>query len=401
MNSRIYEEKDIFFDPWIAPGYYYNILPALPLIFHRVFVYYPSDRWLAEENHLGSTVIDWYRNELAHWIQEGVIVPIVQGNYPFENDIPRIRSEKDGPTSSFREALKYARSHHGESWVILEKGVTERGRESARNIINELGDSAALMQELHFEAKPGAIPELAYYYGVSNKDTKEKTLVETIGTYENDDWMRRELGLGEYLLPSVMAYQYRALQDLRQHSDDGDIRHNMVRASTVDQHLRQRHLRQGIDWIEREKIEQWRALGLHNVLREFLTSEAASIDTDTETAIEPLNETSLNERLATIRSSLPIEMASAIIDKKLVASVLLTSGILGGFVTSGPAGAVAGAMAGVLVGKVGRHIVRLSLKGFRWDRFLDLLASTLGWQTSLHIERYVLAFGDVTILGNR
>lgn len=235
MNHHFYGTTCVFFDPWIDLDYYYTVLPLLPLVFDRVFIYYPSDRWVETTHYLSPIGREHYRQELLYWARKGIIVPVVKGEYPFSNDIGEARLQNDGPTDQFQLNLQELRKEHEVNWVILPTGATERGRESARQIIRDLGNKE-LFQALRVKINPKAVPELAYYHSGGQQATAESTLTETIGTYENDDWIRSERNLGEYLLPSVKAYQYRALHDLRKQIEIYNINHYAAVAAAIDQY---------------------------------------------------------------------------------------------------------------------------------------------------------------------
>lgn len=206
--------RTAFFDPWIDLDYYYTLLPLLPLLFDRVFVYYPSDRWVDRTSYLQPLARPRYRQNLLYWLREGVLVPVVKGDYPFTDHIGARRLENDGPSDESCAALTESRRAGEAGWVILDRDATERGRESARKIINEIGGSDEVAKALRVRVDREAVPELAYHYAGGSCASVAQTLIETIGTYQNDDWIRQDQELGEYVLPSVKAYQYRALQRL-------------------------------------------------------------------------------------------------------------------------------------------------------------------------------------------
>lgn len=395
------DQDVIFFDPWIEREYYYHLLPILPLVFHRVYLYYPSDHWVINESYLSPTLKEAYVRELLYWIEQGAIVPVVQGNYPLVDDISTARKDRDGPTSLFMEPLRALRRRKEETWILLRRGATQRGRDEARTVIRQLGGIPTVTEALNF--KPTArknMPELAYYYGEEGHASKPSTLEESIGTYCNDDWIRREFALGEYLLPGLLAYQYRALQDLQNQPVEPSITHTITTVAALDEDLNKRRLRSGLEWIDREKMREWRTLGLHFRLRQFLASESARQNLSEEPGSYAESGVALQERLAGLRSSLPVELAVTLIDRKLLLNVITAVSGTFGFVTSGPVGAVVGGVLGVVIGRVGQRIVRLSKGICQWGLFLDYLELTLGEALRKRVNKFILGFGDVTVLGS-
>lgn len=404
-EDKLMTEQDqdaIFFDPWIDRRYYYHFLPILPLVFHRVYIYYPSDRCVINKPDLSSTLKEAYVRELLYWIEQGAIVPVVQGNYPLVDDISTTRKDRDGPTSLFMERLRALRQRKEETWILLQRGATQRGRDEARTVIRQLGGISTVTEALNF--KPTArknMPELAYYYGKVSHASRPSALEESIGTYRNDDWIRREFALGEYLLPRLLAYQYRTLQDLQNQPLEPSITHTITGVAALDEDLTKRRLRSNFEWIDREKMREWRELGLHFRLRQFLASESAHQNLSEEPGSCGESGVGLQERLAELRSSLPVDLAVALIDRQLLLDVITAiSGTLNGFVTSGPVGAVVGGVLGVVIGRVGQRIVRLSMRRCQWSLFLDYLELTLSEALRKRVNKFILGFGDVTVLGS-
>jgi hypothetical protein len=207
-----------------------------------------------------------------------------------------------------------------------------------------------------------------------------------------------ELVLGEYLLPSVKAYQYRALQDLLTHSEGREIFHQVALAA-LDKYAVDRRMRTGTEWPDREQVKQWRDLGLHRILREFLVAgaEVGGPAEDGEGEAGSI----LAERLASLRDQIPVRVAAGLLDKGLLWSVVTTfSGAVGGFVTSGPVGGLVGFAGGIIVGQVGERGIRLALTKVSWGRLVDQVAIALGSKPAAAIKRFALGFGDVTVFGN-
>jgi hypothetical protein len=397
MTSDASRSFTAFFDPWIDLDYYYTLLPLLPLIFDRVFVYYPSDRWVLTTSYLQPLARLRYQENLLYWLKEGVLVPVVKGDYPFTEHIGTSRLEKDGPSNEFRAGLTKIRRADEAGWVILDRDATERGRESAKEIINLLGGSDEVARAMRVQVDRAAVPELAYHYAGGEGASVAQTLLETVGTYQNDDWIRQERELGEYVLPSVKAYQYRALHDLLKHSESGDIVHQVALAA-LDKYAISRRIRTGTEWPEREQVKQWRDIGLHRILREFLASEAEvggpTADDGSEAGL------GLAERLASLRDHIPVRVAAGVLDQSLLwNSVTMFSGALGGFVTSGPVGGLVGFAGGVIVGQVGERAVRLGLRRVSWARLVDRVAIALGSKPATALKGFALGFGDVTVFG--
>lgn len=106
-----------------------------------------------------------------------------------------------------------------------------------------------------------------------------------------------------------------------------------------------------------------------------------------------------SEKLDQLRSQLPVKLASELIDKKLLRNILLIcSGSVSGFVTSGPEGAILGLAGSVVVGHIGEQIIKLGLKKIRWDLFLEYVTNAIGCERSRVLQQFALGFGDVTVL---
>lgn len=408
-----YEPSTVFFDPWINRDYYYSVLPLLPLMFDRIFIYYPSDGWIDTAGRLEPNRRELYRQELIHWIRSGVLVPVVKGAYPVDVDPGAERFAGDRPSSDFLSFLRDYRESQEERWVVLDRGATERGRESARDLVESSGSAADLGRIIKVAIDPSSIPELAYHYAGGETASNVDTLIETIGTYDNDDWMRKEYDLGEYLLPSTIAVQYRALQDLRSGQVAGEIRSravaleaeltsNTVFALALDIFAERRLPGQ---WLDRKLIEEWREMGLHNVLRDFLVSEAACLHVALQDPKELAR--NLGEGLVELRSMLPGKIASRLIDGEIISQVAFAfmGAVIGAVVGpssplyAGVGGAV-GTMVDAVVGHVGSRPIRYVATSVRWDRFLEWIAQVFDYDSSRSLQKAVLSFGDVTVFGS-
>jgi hypothetical protein len=204
--------------------------------------------------------------------------------------------------------------------------------------------------------------------------------------------------LGEYLLPSVRAYQYCALQELRKRSDIADVRHNIALVSELDTFGLERAARPGVEWLGRDRIEQWRELGLHRVLRRFLASEAASAELSNERDASP----SFADSLTSLRDRLPVALAEAVLDRRLLWDVgLAFNASAAGFVAGGPIGGLIGFVGGVVVGRVGQRGITVGLRRLRWDRLVDHVSDILGQHGGRAVQKFALGFGDVTVFGRR
>lgn len=382
----------IFFDPWIDLDYYYTNLPLLPLIYDHVYIYYPSDRWVETTNSLSPAERVQYRSELGYWFDRRVLIPVVKGEYPFVGEIGKGRLEADGPTDKFKESLSQFRTLSESKWIVLDPYSTERGRSEAEKLILNYSDDELLRQAIQVEISPTGVPQLAYYYAGGKQAKIKQTLVETIGTYENDDWIRREKGLGEYLLPSFFAYQYRALKDLQNQNDRADILHNTATALAVDTFIGQNAGRLPNKWPNRKKIELWRELGLHKILRNFLLNEAKAVkllgkDEEEKGII-------IGHHLAKLRDKLPIGLRSILIEQNLMSDIIVSL-----FVTSGFVASELDALTGFAVGHVGQKAIRLGIKKIHWGKFLDLVGDTLGTEAEQKLQSHILGFGDVSVFG--
>ena len=389
----------VFFDPWVSLDYYYQLLPLLPLVYDRVYVYYPSDRWVESTASLSPTSRDRYRREYIHWISEGVVVPVVKGDYPFVDDIPATRRENDGPSDTFVDALRKIRAAADDKWVIVDRDSTEQGRAEASQIVGDLGGATEVAQALDVRVDRAAIPDLAYFYAGSNIATVKTAAVETVASYLNDDRIRRELRLGEYLLPPTRAYQYRALYDLLDGTRDDDVCQSAAVASAMDAHAVGRSMRLGYEWPKRDSIKQWRDLGLHSVLREFLASEVECHCTadaqPTETA------QLLADSLDKLRDELPVELATILLKNDLLWTILLAfSTTASGFVSGGGlAGLATGATGSVVIGGVGKKLIRLALNKIRWHLLVDEISRSCLRGATPGIRRFALGFGEASVFG--
>ena len=225
-----------------------------------------------------------YRQEFLYWLKKGILVPVVKGGYPHDHHIAPERWKRDGPSDDFLRQLRELRASHEDRWIVVARDATERGRDRARDLIGRLGGDSKLSRSLRVEVDVARVPELAYYLAGGSAAQAGDMLLETVGAYENDDWIRSEYSLGEYLLPSPMAAQYRVLHDLSRggtHPSDvasssvalaAELTTNSVYALALGVFLEKRGI---TGWPERARIEEWREMGLHNVLRDFLASEAA------------------------------------------------------------------------------------------------------------------------------
>lgn len=399
INSHFYTPTSVFFDPWIDLDYYFTVLPILPLVFDRIFIYYPSDHWIESTHYLSPSGREHYRRAMLYCLSRGIIVPVVKGDYPFDNEIGGARLKNDNPTDLFRSKLRKNREANEKDWIILPPGSTERGRQSATEIVHYIGKKD-LLHALLVKADPKAIPELAYYYSGGKQATKERALIETIGTYENDEWIRSENRLGEYLLPSVMAYQYRSLYEMHKQNEVYDIKHYAAVASALDQYSEQKLGLIIGEWPEQQKMDQWRELGLHRVLRAFLAAEASPRVSNNNEIVD--NSAIFSERLNELRSQLPVKIALELIDNKILWNLLLiSSGVVSGFVTSGILGAAFGLAGSVVVGQVGDRVIRFGLRKIRWDLFLEYVSDVIGHKQGRKLEQFALGFGDVTVFGPR
>jgi hypothetical protein len=145
------------------------------LVFDRVFVYYPSDRWIESTGHLTPLAKDRYRQELLYWINKGVFVPVVKGGYPLDDDIGHVRLALDGPTNQFRAQLQRERAKTEDQWVILARNATARGRDDAVRTIRDLGGAVAVSQALSVTVDPSALPTLAYHYAGGDGQPRPST----------------------------------------------------------------------------------------------------------------------------------------------------------------------------------------------------------------------------------
>jgi hypothetical protein len=400
----------IFFDPWIDSDYYAAVIPVLPLLYDRVFIYYPSDRWAATS--LNPLAQADYRENYLYWIQRGVLVPVVQGNYPVDRDISPTRAAEDGPTDGFTAELKRLRRTAEEHWIVLERGATQRGRESADALIRTFGD-AEFMEALRFEPQLDRLPDLAYFYAGGATLSTRHALRETVGTYENDDWIRAEYRLGEYLLPSVLGYQYRSLKLLMKERPDHWIFHRTAGAFGFARHLNRRHaLASAPTWVDRDKIDRWRDLGLHTVLRRFLHREInRKLSVQSVPPVEA--ESSLSNHVATqlgkLQEKLPTEVLTKLKLNEFFPEIVgvAAGSLIGAAFAEGnlPAeladtgvGYLVGASVGYVLGKIGERWVYLSPLTLRWDELIDMVEQHFGSSSAAIVEEHILSFEDVRIL---
>lgn len=388
--------SSIFFDPWIDLDYFYSILPILPLIYEKIFIYYPSDRWLENSKHIPPTVRQKYRQEFLFWLDKKVIVPVVKGDYPFTQEIGPGRWEEDGPTDMFAAKLKSLRAISVDDWIVLEAYSTEKGRELAQEIIENSSEISQLQSALRVDIDPTTIPQLAYHYAGRTSAEIMGTLIETIGTYENDDWIRRENKLGEFLLPNSLAYQYRALQDLKNQQFDHGVQHNSTIALAAESFFARKGQQSSQLWPDREKAIKWRELGLHSLLRAFLIEEASSArllskDEEAKAVI-------LGNELSKLREKLPVDVAKKLLEENLLVEILADLlGMAGGFATLG----IPGAAIGTVVGHVGNKLISFAYDQIRWERLITLIGDHFSLSKKKRWQTFALGFGDVTVFGKK
>jgi len=396
--AKTYSPTDIFFDPLVDRDYYYTILPLLPLLYDHIYIYYPSDNWAKVTNYLSPTTRISYIQNLRHWISKGVIIPVLKGEYPLKDDIRKKRSEMDGPSEEFKNVLKKYRKDYQESLITLDVQSTLRGYDEARKLIQEIGNEEQIINMIKLDLNE-AIPDLFYYYAGGPRATSSKLLLEIISAYKNDDWIRKDNELGEYLLPSTAAYQYHAITDLGEKKRIEDIYHNTIIVRAVDI-LDEKRLRRDIcEWPEKDNIETWRELGLHRILRVFLHSQAISNNPDVQANELEYTSIELGNRLTKLRSQLPGELASLLVDKGLLSQIIICLTASLGIVIGDATSTIIGGLVTLCVGNIGSKAILFSLKRIKWDKFIDAIEDVLGSKSNRTLESIALAFGDVIVLG--
>lgn len=292
-------------------------------------------------------------------------------------------------------------------WITINRNETTRGRDEASDT-NKFFNSQDLINKLDIG---NTFPELA----IAKYSSKSEVLIETIATYKNNDWIREKNKLGEFVLPPRLAYQYKNLKDLESAVDiSSEIYHYAISSRSMDEILIPNE-KMLYAWPEKRSVEIWRQVGLHNLLREFMSNEinryekdTGSLDYGTIDGSELVNISLSNEtktKLLDICNSefvkkLDYAFGDALytVINRIVVFVILTALGSVSLDMSPQIRSTAFAATGTtFTASIGNRIVYLLLNRYRWDRFVDFIEPFL--LNKFDAPAYASAFGGVRILG--